>query len=159
MKIHTRYVIVGLIIAFALFFELAAHADESDLNTTMTFSAPIQVPGQILPAGTYVFRLADPNSTQNVVQIFNSDRTVLYATLETITAQRQRPTDDTALTLAKQGPGKPDALLMWFYPGRETGKEFVYSKQEEKALAQDSRLTIVTNQRTVPDSEAFGAGN
>jgi len=159
MKIQKSYIIVGLIIAFALFFELAAHADESNLNTTMTFSEPIQVPGQVLPAGTYVFRLADPGGSQNVVQIFNSDRTVLYATLETVTAERQQPTGDTAVTLAKQGPGKPDALLKWFYPGRNTGNEFVYSEQEEKALAQDTQLTIVTNQHTGPNSEAFGAGN
>jgi len=159
MKINKGYVIVGLIVAFALFFELAAHADESDLNTTITFSGPIQVPGQVLAAGTYVFRLADPGSTQNVVQIFNADRTVLYATVQTVTAERRQPTDDTAVTLAKQGPGKPDALLKWFYPGRETGNEFVYSKQEEKSLAQDTQQTIVANQHTVPNSETSGAGN
>jgi Protein of unknown function (DUF2911) len=145
MKIQKGYIIVGLIIAFALFFELAAHADELDLNTTITFSQPVQVPGQVLPAGTYVFRLADPADTQNIVQIFNSDRTVLYATLQTIPAERRQPTDDTAVTLAKQGPGKPHALLKWFYPARKTGNEFVYSKQEEKALAQDTQQTVVAN--------------
>src|SRR6266849_8283772 len=158
MKIHKGYIIVGLIIAFALFFELAAHADESDLNPTITFNEPIQIPGQVLAAGTYVFRLADPNGTRNVVQIFNSDRTVLYATLQTVTAQRQQPTGDTAVTLAKQGPRKPDALLKWFYPGRETGNEFVYPKQEEKALARDTQQTIVANQNTLPNSETSGAG-
>ena len=56
-------------------------------------------------------------------------------------------------------PGKPDALLKWFYPGRETGNEFVYSKQEEKSLAQDTQQTIVANQHTVPNSETSGAGN
>jgi hypothetical protein len=159
MKIQKGYVIVGLIIAFALFFELAAHADESDLNTKITFSEPIQIPGQVLPAGTYVFRLADPDGTQNIVQVFNSDRTVLYATLETETAEREQTTDDTAVTLAKQGPGKPDALLKWFYPGHQTGNEFVYSKQERKALAQDTQQTIVANQHTQPSSENSGAGN
>ena len=159
MKTRKGYFVVGLIIAFALFFELAAHADESDRSTIITFDEPIQVPGQVLPAGTYVFRLADPEDTHNIVQIFNSDRTVLYATIPTVTAARQQPTDDTAVTLAKQGPGKPEALLKWFYPGRETGNEFVYSRQEEKALARDIQQTIVTNQRAVPNSEASGAGN
>ena len=159
MKINKGYIVIGLIIAFTLFFELAAHADESDLNTTITFSEPIQIPGQVLAAGTYLFRLADPGSTQNVVQIFNADRTVLYATLQTVTAERRQPTGDTAVTLAKQGPGKPDALLKWFYPGRETGNEFVYSKQEEKALAQETQQTIVANQRALSNSETSGAGN
>ena len=79
MKIQKGYVIVGFIIAFTLFFELAAHADDWDQNTTITFSEPIQIPGQVLPAGTYVFRLADPDSAQNIVQIFNSDRTHIYS--------------------------------------------------------------------------------
>jgi hypothetical protein len=159
MKIQKGYVIVGFIIAFTLFFELAAHADDWDQNTTITFSEPIQIPGQVLPAGRYVFRLADPDSAQNIVQIFNSDRTAVYATLATITTQRQQRTDDTAVTLAEQGPGKPDALLKWFYPGRKVGNEFVYSRQEEKELAQDTQQTIVANQHTLPNAETTGAGN
>jgi hypothetical protein len=159
MKINKGYIIVGLIVSFALFFELAAHADESDLNTSITFSEPIQIPGQVMPAGTYVFRLPDPEAGQNIVQIFNSDRTVLYATLQTVTAERLQPTDNTAVTLAKQGPGKPHVLLKWFYPGRKVGNEFVYSKQIEKELAQDSQQTIMALAHRVPTSETAGAGN
>src|SRR5216684_2689540 len=148
MKIHRTYIIVGLIIAFALFFELAAHADESDLATTITFSQSVQIPGQVLPAGTYMFKLADSDSNQNVVQIFNADRTVLYATLQTIATDRQEPTGDTVVTLAEQGTGQPDVLVKWFYPGRETGNEFLYPKQQEKELAQDKQHTVMANRLT-----------
>src|SRR3989449_3954040 len=106
MKINLRYIAVGMIIAFTLLFELAAHADESNQATTITFSQPIQIPGQILPAGTYSFKLLDSNSDPNVVQIFNSDQTHLYATLQTVATERQDPTGDTAITLAEQGGGK-----------------------------------------------------
>ena len=159
MKISKRYIAVGMIIAFTLFFELAAHADESNQATTMAFSQPIQIPGQILPAGTYSFKLLDSNSDPNVVQIFNSDQTHLYATLQTVATERQDPTGDTAITLAEQGGGKPDALLKWFYPGRDTGHEFVYSGQQEKQLAQDTQQTIVANQQPTSDSETTGSGN
>jgi len=159
MKISKRYIAVGMIIAFTLFFELAAHADESNQATTITFSQPIQIPGQILPAGTYSFKLLDSNSDPNVVQIFNSDQTHLYATLQTVATERQDPTGDTAITLAEQGGGKPDALLKWFYPGRDTGHEFVYSGQQEKQLAQDTQQTIVANRPTNANSENMGAGN
>jgi hypothetical protein len=159
MKISKRYIAVGMIIAFTLFFELAAHADESNQATTITFSQPIQIPGQILPAGTYSFKLLDSNSDPNVVQIFNSDQTHLYATLQTVATERQDPTGDTAITLAEQGGGKPDALLKWFYPGRDTGHEFVYSGQQEKQLAQDTQQTIVANQQPTSDSETTGSGN
>ena len=159
MKINKGYIAVGLIIAFALFFELAAHADESDRATTITFTQSVQIPGQVLPAGTYMFKLADSDSNQNVVQIFNADRTVLYATLQTIATDRQEPTGDTVVTLAEQGTGQPDVLVKWFYPGRETGNEFLYPKQQEKELAQDKQETIVANHPTVSNSDATGAGN
>ena len=70
MRLNKSYIAIGLIIAFALFFELAAYADESDQATTITFSQPIQIPGQVLPAGTYLFKLASGDDL-NVVQIFN----------------------------------------------------------------------------------------
>jgi hypothetical protein len=159
MKINKGYIVVGLIIAFSLFFELAAHADESDQSTTITFSQPIQIPGQVLPAGTYLFKLADSNSNQNIVQVFNADGTVLYATLQTIATERQEPTGHTMVALAEQGAGQPDALLKWFYPGRETGNEFVYPTQKEKELAQDKQKTIVANHPTVSNSDTTGAGN
>jgi hypothetical protein len=159
MKINKGYIAVGLIIAFSLFFELAAHADESDEATTITFSQPIQIPGQVLPAGTYLFKLADSNSNQNIVQVFNADRTVLYATLQTIATERQEPTGHTVVALAEQGAGQPDVLLKWFYPGREIGNEFVYPGQKEKELAQDKQQTIVANHPTVSNSDTTGAGN
>jgi hypothetical protein len=157
MKINKGYIAIGLIIAFALFFELGAHADESDQATTICFSQPIQIPGQVLPAGTYLFKLA--SDEMNVVQIFNSDRTVLYATLQTIATDRPEPVDHTVVALAEQGAGQPDALLKWFYPGRETGNEFLYPKQKEKELAQDRQQTIVADQPAGSNSDTTGAGN
>jgi hypothetical protein len=159
MKINKGYIAVGLIIAFTLFFELAAHADESDQATTITFSEPIQIPGQVLPAGTYLFKLANSDSDRNIVQVFNADRTVLYATLQTIATDRQEPTGHTVVSLAEQGAGQPNALLKWFYPGRETGNEFLYPEQKEKELAQDKQQTIVANQPTVSNSDIAGVGN
>jgi len=159
MKINKLYIVVGLIIAFTLIFELAAHAGESDQTTTITFSQSIQIPGQVLPAGTYVFKLANGDSDRNVVQVFNADRTVLYATLQTIATVRQQTTAHTMITLAEQGSGQPDALLKWFYPGQEVGNEFLYPKEKEKELAHDRQQTVVTNQPTASNSDATGSGN
>ena len=52
MKIHKIYITLGLIIAFVLFFEFAAHA-EMDESTRITFRSQIQIPRQVLSAGTY----------------------------------------------------------------------------------------------------------
>jgi hypothetical protein len=159
MKINKGYIILGLMIALTLFFELTAHAEPLDQTTKLTFSEPIQIPGEVLPAGTYLFSLADTDSGQHIVQIFNADGTLPYATVLTIATDRPYPTGDTAITLAEQGTGNPDALLKWFYPGRVTGNEFVYSKQKEKELAQDKQQTIVANQRKELNFDITGAGD
>jgi hypothetical protein len=159
MKINKGYIAVGLVIAFALFFELAAHADESDEATTMSFSQPIQIPGKVLPAGTYLFELANHGAEPDVVQIFSSDRTVLYGTFLTIATQRREPAGDTTVTLAEPESGGTPILVKWFYPGREIGNEFVYSKQTEKSIARDSQHTIVAGQTSTSSSDSTGAGN
>jgi hypothetical protein len=156
MRTRKLAVILGFIIArFAviLTFDVLGHADEYNPSTTMTFSAPIQIPGQkVLPAGTYLFRLADLVSERNVVQIFNAKGTRLYATVLAIPTDRQEPTGDTTVTVAEQGSGRPDALLTWFYPGHLTGHEFIYSKHQAEALAQDRQQTIAVNPQPAPDS-------
>ena len=152
MRTNKLPVIIGMLIAaiaFTLAFDVLGHADEYDQSTTMTFSAPIQIPGnKVLPAGTYLFRLADLASERNVVQIFNPEGTRLYATVLAIPTERREPTGDTTVRVTEQGPGTPDALLTCFYPGRLTGHEFIYSKHEAEALAQDKRQTIAVNQQT-----------
>src|SRR5712672_1483089 len=158
MKIHKSYIVLGLIVAFTLIFELVAHADPWDQSSTITFSEPIQIPGQVLPAGTYLFKLANSESDRNIVQIFNADRAVLYATLQTIVTERQDSTDNTAVILAEPESGGPNVLVKWFYPGRETGNEFLYPKQKEEELAQDKQLTIESNHPTVSNSDDKGAG-
>jgi hypothetical protein len=159
MKINKGYIAVGLVIAFALFFELAAHADESDEATFMSFSAPVQIPGHVLPSGTYLFELADHGSEPNVVQVFSSDRTILYGTFLTVATQRQDPTGDTTVTLAEPESGGTPVLVKWFYPGRDLGNEFVYSKQTENELARDHQQTIVARQAPTSNSDTTGAGN
>jgi Protein of unknown function (DUF2911) len=145
VQINKLYIIIGLIIAFCLFYVLAARADESDQATTITFDQPVQIPGRLLPAGTYVFKLAYRDTDQSVVQIFNARQTHIYATLETIPTDRQDPTGNTEITLAEQGAGNPDVLLKWFYPGNLTGNEFLYSDHREKELAHAEQRTIVAN--------------
>lgn len=56
MGINKLYFIVGLVIALALFLELTAHADTIGESTKITVSAPVQIPAQTTPAGSYLSR-------------------------------------------------------------------------------------------------------
>src|SRR4029079_12606649 len=72
-----------------------AFAQSWDKKTTVTFSAPFEIPGvdaQVLPAGTYVFKLLDSASDRHIVQIFNKDETHLYSTILAIPNYRLTPT-------------------------------------------------------------------
>jgi hypothetical protein len=155
MKISKLYIALGAIIAFALFFEFVAHADEINESTKVTFSAPVQIPGQVLPAGTYIFQQADPNSDPNLIQVLNADRSVTYAILQTVSAERMEPVGDTSITLAEPGSGNPDLLVKWFYPGSVIGHEFIYSKQQEQKIAQAKQKAFVGNQ-VMPSAENVG---
>jgi len=145
MKINKIALLIAFAIASVLFLEVAAHADEANQSIKLTFSHAIEIPGQVLPAGTYLFKLADPNDL-NLVHIFNPEGTRLYATLQTITTERSKPTGDTVVVLAEQPEGRPETLVKWFYPGNTSGHELVYSKQEEQQLAQDRQQTIAAKE-------------
>jgi hypothetical protein len=56
MKTNKGYIILGLLIALTFFWELAAHAEPLDRSTRLTFSEPIQIPGEVLPAGTLLIQ-------------------------------------------------------------------------------------------------------
>jgi Protein of unknown function (DUF2911) len=151
MKFNKLAFVVAFVLSAILFGEVYAHADEADQSTKLTFSKPVEIPGQFLPAGTYLFKVANSNDL-NLVRIFSADGTRLYATLQTISTERAEPTGNTVVTLAQQPNGRPDALLKWFYPGDTTGHEFVYPKQEEQQLAQ-------YRQQTIPVKETAEAGD
>jgi hypothetical protein len=142
MKTTKTFITLALALAFALMLP-AARATEYDQATKFTFNQSVQIPGRVLPAGTYWFVLADTNDARNVVQVFNSDRTMLYATVFTIDARRSNTAiGDTAITFAARGTMQPEAMVLWFYPGRNSGHEFLYPATDQKELAQVKRHTV-----------------
>jgi hypothetical protein len=85
----------------------------------------VQIPGQVLPAGTYTFEQAEPDGNPNVVRIFDADGTQLVSTLETVPTERLETGEETTVTLANAGSSNPDYLVTRFYPDRLIGHRFV----------------------------------
>jgi hypothetical protein len=116
----------------------SAKADEWNRKTTVTFSAPVEVPGvgaQTLPAGKYVFKIADSQADRHIVQIFNVREDHVYTTILAIPNYRLKATGKTVITFRERGEGQPEAIHAWFYPGRNWGEEFVYPKSRAVELA------------------------
>ena len=122
-----KFTMLGLAILLAgtLAMLPQAKADEWNRETTVTFSSPVQIPGQVLPPGQYVFKLADNQADRHVVQIFTEGRELL-TTILAIPAYRLKPTDDTVITFEERPTGNPEAVKRWFYPGELEGVGFVY---------------------------------
>ena len=103
-----------------------AAADEWNKETILTFSRDVEIPGKVLPAGTYVFRLADSPADRHVVQVFDENRRIV-ATILTIPVQRLKAADEPQVGFQEQPAGAPFPIKTWFYPGELGGEEFVYS--------------------------------
>ena len=138
MKRFKFVAMVCCVVLVALAITPRVEADEHDKKTTITFSEPFEVPGvdaQVLPAGTYVFKIFDSWSDRNIVQIFSADETHVFTTILAIANYRLKATDKTVLTFGERGAGQPEAIRAWFYPGQTWGQEFVYSKKRAIELA------------------------
>jgi hypothetical protein len=106
----------------------SARADEWNKLTYLTFSQDVAIPGKVLPAGTYTFRLVDSMSERHIVQIFNQTGTQLIATLLTVADQRLSPADDTVIMFGEAAGNAPPPITRWFYAGDTVGEEFIYPK-------------------------------
>ena len=119
-----------------------AKADDWDQKTTFTFSGPVEIPGQVLPAGTYVFKLANSSSDRNIVQVFNRDQNHLYGTFLAIPDYRLKPAARPIITFEERAAGSPEAVKAWFYPGQNYGHDFVYPKPKAVALAKANNVPV-----------------
>jgi hypothetical protein len=126
----------------ALAFTPAARADEWNQRTVMTFRSPVEIPGQILPAGTYVFKVADSRASRHIVQVFNKDESRVFGTFLAIPSYRHKPSDKTVIRFEERAAGSPQAIKAWFFPHKTYGHEFVYPKTEALALAKANNTPV-----------------
>jgi hypothetical protein len=111
-----RKMFAGMICLMLLggtYFVPKVRAGESNKKTTVTINEPIQVPGKVLPAGTY-----------------DADETHLITTVQGVPEVRTQTPDKAILQLEERPSGQPEALKAWFYPGDDTGVKFVYPTQK-----------------------------
>ena len=144
MNTRKTFITLGLALASVIVMP-AARADDYNQAIKITVNRSVQIPGHVLPAGTYWFVLEDFIANREVVEIFNSDRSILYARIETIVTERTEPSEKTAMILADRGTMQPEAIVSWVYPGRTFGHQFVYPKQEEQELARDKHQAIAAD--------------
>jgi hypothetical protein len=103
-----------------------ARGQSLEQKIKVTFSAPVMVPGEVLPAGSYVFEALQEGS---LTRILSADEKHVYATLLTVPTERAQPAEEVTVILGRSPEGSPQRIESWFYPGDSVGSEFVYDKQ------------------------------
>lgn len=146
MKLFKMFATAWCVAVLCMYVVPRAAADDWNKKTVVTFSGPVEVPGvgaQVLPAGTYVFKIMGSPSTHHIVQIFNQDETHVFTTILAIPNYRLRATDKTVITFRERPAGQPEALKAWFYPGHQWGEQFVYAKSRAVELAKETNEPVL----------------
>ncbi len=132
-----RLMIVPAVFVLMLSGWLAApaQADECDKLTYLTFSAPVALPGVILPAGTYRFTHPDCSTTAGVLRVSSEDGTEVYGTFLTVPDERYTTSAEPAIVFAETRAHSPEAIRAFFYPGDTIGDELIYPRAQAPSLA------------------------
>jgi hypothetical protein len=131
MNIKLNALCLGGFLALTSFLAQPVMADEWNKKTEFQFSGPVQIPGKVLAPGKYVFQLLDSESDRNIVQVFSEDSNgneSLVGTLMAIPDYISETPDKPIVHFDEGHSGTPEAIHSWFYPGENTGWEFVYPK-------------------------------
>jgi len=135
---------VCLAAALTVLLAPGARADEWNKKTILTFSGPVQIPGVTLPAGSYVFKLADLSGNRHVVQVFDKAEKKIYTTILAIPNQRLDASDKPVVLFSERASGSPQAVKVWYYPGDTIGNEFVYPKSQAMRIAKETHQSVLS---------------
>jgi hypothetical protein len=128
-----------------------AEAQPADYRTYFTFSAPVTLPGVTLPAGKYIFRLADPDSSRKVINVLSEDGKRSLAMLHTIPNQVMKAPKDAEIRFMETSAKVPPPIKTWWYAGKAIGYEFIYPRKQALELAKATSEPILTTSQETSD--------
>jgi hypothetical protein len=157
---RNRTCVFDVVIALvALFTVLPASAQTFDERVFFTFSAPVELPGVVLPQGKYIFRLADPTTTRNVVQVLSGDGMKSHGIFFTVGADRLDPAPKPEIRFMETAPGTPPAIRAYWNGGETRGHEFIYPKEQARRLAKTSKEPVLTTAAQTTTTEQTNTSN
>jgi hypothetical protein len=93
----------------------------------VTFSRPVSLPGVALGSGTYIFEIANPDTSANVVRVMSRDRRIAYFMGLTHAVSRPHDLDrKQSVSLGESAAGVAPPITTWWPQDDSTGRQFVY---------------------------------
>jgi hypothetical protein len=157
---RNRICICAVAIALVTSFTAApASAQPFDERVFFTFSGPFELPGVALAPGKYIFRLADPSITYNVVQVLSGDGLTSYGIFFTLPAVRPDPAPQPEIRFMETPAGTPPAVRAYWTQGVTTGHEFIYPKEHARRVARTSKDPVLTTANQTTTTEQTNTPN
>ena len=135
MKGRLKALVLSGSLALSFLMTKPVMAEDRNKRIDFQFSAPVEIPGVVLTPGKYVFQLADSQSDRSIVEVFSQDsngKESLVTTIFAIPDYIENIPDKATIHFEERHSGAPEAIHSWFYPGENTGWEFVYPTDDTK---------------------------
>ena len=152
---RVTFIAIALLVAVLAVLSSRVTAQETNVQevTYLTFSNTVEMPGVTLPAGTYMFRLADTPS-RNVVQVLDRDGKDIKGQWLFVQSERPEVSGDTVIMFKENRAGATPAIQYWYFPGEKIGKEFIYPKDQAAKIASRTGQQVRTETGYVAPQEA-----
>jgi len=136
-----------------------AQAQTVDKKVYFTFSGPVEIPGATLPAGKYLFHLADPDSGRQVLQVQSADGKKVYGMFFSMPLQRPTAPDEAEVRFMETASGSPAVISTLWYGGERSGRELIYPRQQALRIAQTTNMTVLTTKTNTTKAEDVKTGD
>ncbi len=145
MKVAKSGLLLGIIcLAAARFAGPVTRADDSVRQATVTIQSPEQVPGSVLPAGTYLFKQTGMQSGWAIVQIFSKDGSALVTTILAYPNPKVASNGQNVVVYPANGLGSIPAMEGFVFTGDSTVEQFAYPKAAADQIGAANHTRIPT---------------
>ena len=125
MNAYFKLTLIALVATVLAMVTPNAQAQSLEEKMHVTFSGPVELPGEVLPAGSYIFEALENG---HLTRILSGDEQHVMATLFTVPDERMEPVEKPTVILGESTQGTPQQVKAWFFPGDAIGNEFIYPK-------------------------------
>ena len=129
MKLNYKPILVALTVAVLASLAIRAEAAPMERAIRLSFSQPVEIPGMVLPAGSYVF---EDLQLGGLTRIWDANELHVLTTVVTVPAERREPEEKNNVILKENGQHAPERVDAWFAPWESIGSEFVYAKASHR---------------------------
>jgi hypothetical protein len=152
-------VLVALLLVMAVSLPALAQSGRITKQSEVTFKVPTMVPGKLLDPGTYWFRVAQTEGTNNqLVQVIDKSTNKVVKTFMTIPRYNfpELKTGKADFVMYGESNCTPQAVKFWAHLADQTALEFIYTKKEAAQIATNCQEApkpevVVEQEVPVPD--------